>query len=126
MDLETLRAFDVCFHSLRGYLWLLPFTDAFLQSLVDNKVISEEIRYTIFASPSPTIFRKSQRVITFIRVLVQSRGELYTPFLLFIFKFEAENEDSWGLQLFLTTLNTRMRTYPLLRTYLNGLRSQRA
>jgi hypothetical protein len=56
--------------NLIHFIWFhIEFTDELLTELVSFQVITENERYSIFASPSPTVFRNSSRVARFRNIL---------------------------------------------------------
>ena len=127
MDFELLVAFDHFFHTLRGQLFRLTFTDEFLSALEDNQIINAEESYLIFASPSPTIFNKGHRIIAFLRILHDNTH--YREFVAFIrnHQYIDSGLQSWDkewLNVFKLELNRRLASSPIIADYYRRLRER--
>jgi hypothetical protein len=111
------REFDVIFHRNRGRFCNLPWHDEFLQELVDAGVITDLIRYEIFASPSPTVFRQIRRGIKFLLILRDFFLSRYLRLVHFLRNIKAEGRrtsDFVAIQDFLLYMETEFSNSVLI------------
>jgi len=123
MNDVLIRDMHRCVHNIRVYFTLLSFSESFLEELRNSGVISEEQFYRIFASPLPTVYRKSSRIITFFQIAGLEND--YRNFFRFFrnlelrktFEFELENRI-----IFKNRLEVELLSFPRITEYLNNLR----
>jgi len=70
---ETYLANRVFVNNLLGLSWSIPCSDAFLECLVNNGIITSEERYKVFSYPLPTVFSSTSRYVRLIQIIRDNR-----------------------------------------------------